>query len=488
MVRYRKLFVFIISLWSSFNLALAQDTSQKVYSFSVDEITRLALQNNFDIQLAQYDAQIAKTKQGVAESIYDTIFEVEVKYRDNQRGRTTTLGGTKNLENDYNLGLSKKLPSGTTLDLDMTNARDWSNSTFATINPSHDSALELTLFQDLGRNFFGIQDRGEVKITKLDIQNSQYTSLEKIETKVAEVQKAYWDLVLFLERVKVEERMLKQAQELYELHKEKIKEGLVETPELLAVEANYHNRVNELLLVQNQAKTKANVLRIILDIADYSVEILPSDGLALSDDLEEATVALKEAFENREDYKRAKNDIDAQNIKLAMTKNNLWPEINLEASFARNGIGDHFNDAVRKITEEDNPDAFVGVTVSFPLENRKAKSEWDAAKIEKAKALVSLKLVERQIAVGIMDQIRTCGVFQEIASNAEQIAQLQLQKLEEEKKQFNFGRSDTDTIIRFQEDVIQAQWKALQDKFNFQVAKIDLRLKEGTLLNKYWKE
>src|SRR3989338_4492024 len=78
------------------------------YTLSLDDVTRLALQNNFDIQMARYDARIAMTRQGEAESIYDTIFEAEVKYLDNQKARTTTILGTKNLENDYNLSLSKK--------------------------------------------------------------------------------------------------------------------------------------------------------------------------------------------------------------------------------------------------------------------------------------------------------------------------------------------------------------------------------------------
>ena len=40
-------------------------------------------------------------------------------------------------------------------------------------------------------------------------------------------------------------------------------------------------------------------------------------------------------------------------------------------------------------------------------------------------------------------------------------------------------------MIRFQEDVIKAQAEALQDQFNYLTAKIDLRVKESTVLNGY---
>ena len=62
--------------------------------------------------------------------------------------------------------------------------------------------------QDLGKNFFGIKDRGDVKVVLIDIESAEYTTLDKIETSIAEVQKAYWDLVLEKELVKVEEEMV----------------------------------------------------------------------------------------------------------------------------------------------------------------------------------------------------------------------------------------------------------------------------------------
>ena len=67
-----------------------------------------------------------------------------------------------------------------------------------------------------------------------------------------------------------------------------------------------------------------------------------------------------------------------------------------------------------------------------------------------------------------------------------QIADLQDQKLKEEEKRFKRGRSDTDTIIRFQEDLNQARLLAAEAKFLYQEELINLRQAEGSLLNEYW--
>ena len=54
-------------------------------------------------------------------------------------------------------------------------------------------------------------DQHQIKITRIDIENTEYTSLEKIENDLAQVQKAYWDLVLHREKVLIEKDMVKQA-------------------------------------------------------------------------------------------------------------------------------------------------------------------------------------------------------------------------------------------------------------------------------------
>ena len=458
----------------------------KIYRLTLEEVTKLALENNFDIQLAKYDTWIKRTDQDVAESIYDTILSAEVKYEDDQRKKTSTISGNKTVNNDYNMSLSKKLPSGTTLDLDMTNNRKWTNSAFVTSSLTHESKLGMSLTQELGKNFLGIQDRGDVKISKIDIENTEYASLGKIEDKIAEVQKAYWDLVYQSEMLKIEEEMVVQAKRLYDLNQEKLINGLVEIPEAVASEANYISRKNDLMFVRNQLKTKVNILKLLLNITDEDIQIEPAYDLKISDISLTFPEALKETFTHRRDYKKALNDIRSKDIKLTMKKNNIWPEINLTASLERNGLGDHFKQAVTQITEEDHPKLFAGLTFNFPLENKDAMAQLKAAQLEKAKVLLNLKLLERQITIDVIDQLRDCNVFKEIAFNSTQIAQLQTKKLEEEEKRFLHGRSDTDTLIRFQEDLIKAKESAVEAARRYHSALVDLLVKEGTLLNQYW--
>ncbi len=479
------LHVFLFCLLS-FAYGDEQKGNQEIFRLSLEETTRLALANNFGIQLAKYDVWIARTDERGVESIYDTILTAKVAYQDNQRKQSTTIFGTKVVDNNYNIGLSKKFSTGTTVRVDVLNNRNFSNSVFSTSPLTHDSTLGMTVTQELGKNFFGIQDRGNIKVTRVDIENTEYTSLEKIEINIAEVQKAYWDLVLQIEQVKIEEDIVEQAKKLYDLQQKKLKDGLVELPEVIASEANYKKRKNALILAENKAKEKSNVLRLLLNITDDNSIIEPTQTFEVPEEKKLLEVFLKNAFQNRRDYKKACNIIKAKNIQLSMKKSNIWPEVNLTATLEKNGLGDHFKQAVTQITEEDNPNFSAGLTVSFPLENQEAKSQLKAAELAKAKEVLKLKLLERQITIAIIDQVRNCNVFQELVFSSEEIAQLQDKKLREEEKRFNQGRSDTDTLIRFQEDLVRARGEAVESKHRYYTALIDLQRKSGELLGKYW--
>ncbi|MFT7538970.1 MAG: outer membrane protein TolC, partial [Lysobacterales bacterium] len=68
------------------------------------------------------------------------------------------------------------------------------------------------------------------------------------------------------------------------------------------------------------------------------------------------------------------------------------------------------------------------------------------------------------------------------------VADLQEKKVREEEKRFSKGRSNTDTLIRFQEDMIQARLSKAQADYAYHVALVNLNKEEGSLLKEYWNE
>jgi outer membrane protein TolC len=463
------------------------EVSNKVY-LTLEEVCELALSNNFDIQLAKFDARYKETDLDKAESIYDTIIEAEVKFEDDRRKAISSFAGTKSETRNYNFGVSQKLPTGTTLEVNFDNQRSWTNSGFTTVNPAHDSSIDFTLKQELGKNFFGIKDRSDVKITKIDIENVQYTSLDRIERMLSDVQKTYWRIAQYLRVVSIREDMLSRGKELFRIDKEKFRKGIIEKPQLVASEANVRQREIDLMLAQNELEYYINKLKLLLNLEDKDKAVLPREDLDLIIQPVEFVQSVKIAFQQRRDYLKAKNEVESKQIKLVMKRKNLWPEINLEASVSRNGLREHFSQAIKDISSEDNPEYFLGLRIEFPLQNREAKSEFNKAEIEKVKALLNLKKIERKILIEIKDGVRNCDILEQRARKQKNIVKLQEEKLAAELERYKYGRSDTDTVIRYQDDLLLSKLLYAQSLSDYKEALIELSLKENTLLESFWKE
>ena len=84
----------------------------------------------------------------------------------------------------------------------------------------------------------------------------------------------------------------------------------------------------------------------------------------------------------------------------------------------------------------------------------------------------------------IDDIVRKARVYNERARDARKIEALQKEKLAEEWKQFGYGRSDSDRMIRFQEDLLRASISALNSFKEYKHSLIDLYLTEDTYLTR----
>lgn len=464
--------------------ASSQSPDNEALYLSLNEVLSLAVANNFDIQLNMYDQLIKETDLNSAKSIYDTTLTLTGEYNYDRNEQASAIFGTSSHEGSAGAKIEKKLVTGTDLTVDFQNARSSSDSAFSTLNPSYESSLELKFVQPLLKNFFGMNDWGDIRITKIDVDNYKLETLDAIEDDLGQVEKAYWDVVASVELVKAREEMHKKAVEFYQINVKKKGLGTSELTDVLSAEANKELRKSELDVEKDDLKVAINNLKLLINHPQTDSEIMPMDGIALNGKAADFAESLKTAFTNRRDYLSAKDDIKAKKIKFNMKRNERWPELDFEGSLLLNGIERVYKDAAADAFTHENPEYTAKFTFTFPLENRQAWSAYNEAKYEKAKALVSLKKTERTIVTEIDDSVRRVNLNKETAMQKKTIEELQRKKLEEEERQFGFGRSDSDRIVRFQESLLQAKIQAVSAFRQYKKSLVDLYLTEDTFLEK----
>jgi len=460
----------------------------EVLVLSLDDVSFMALESSLDVQIARFDAAAKRNDLPAALSIFDTYFTAQASYRSNEFKKSSSLAGSASMDTAYGVGFSKLLPTGTTLSLDLDHTRAFTDSSFASTNPAHEAVASISLKQSLGKNFFGLIDRTNIKITKLDIKNTEWSSLDSIEKALADVQKAYWKLAYLGEEVAIARDMHAKARELLDIYDRKRVFGLIENPEYYGAQANEAKRQNNLLTSVDAVHAARNNLLLLLNQDGRQLRITPRDPITLVSEDVDFDAALTRAIENRRDYKQALNTVKMKKLDLVIKKNSMWPEIDLEASFARNGLNRAHGKAWEGVSQENNTQYSVGLTVQVPLENRKAKADLSTAKIEQAKALLELKVVERKIFTEINNLVMKVKTRIGKVLTRKRVAELETKKLEGEEKRFRLGRSDSDAIIRYQEDVLLARTTHALGLYEYWVSLIDLRVAQGVLLDTYWKE
>jgi len=477
--------VFFI-FWNMTGYSLERESSSAIKKLSINEVSRLALENSLNIQIAKYDAYIKRTELGKEESIFDTFLAVEASYNKDKTKSASSLAATETAAKTYSLELEKKLSTGTTLTIGAVNEKTKTNAAAVTINPANETLGKVSIVQELGKNFFGLADRGEIKITKIEVENSEITSLDNIEEELYNVQKAYWNFVLKDSELKIAEDILKEAKKLHTIYKQKFAIGLAERVDLLAMDANVKVKENNVLQARLEKDTSKNELLFLLNEPDLSLIIEPLDLLNITPSFADLSFSLKESIENRRDYKKIKNKLKAKGIDIVIKQNALWPQIDLQASYLRNGIDSNLSQSFRGITAEDDSEVYFGLTIKVPLENREAKADFKSVNLEKARLLLELKKTERGILKEVNNRVQEVNILKNKVETFAQIAELQREKLNQERKRLKYGRSSSDVVIRYEDDLLGARLSYVKVLYGYRVSLAGLELDKNTLLDKYW--
>lgn len=476
-------FILMLAL-STASSAFAQGAEQAPLKLSLRQAIALAVSNNLDIRLAELDRSISKTRNTAALSGFDPILTLDAHYELDEAENTSTVLGSRQTETTLDVELEKKFLTGTTLNGSLTNSRTSTNSAFSALDPAFRTGWEVGITQAIAKNAAGIIDRAKVAITRLEVQQEDLDAVDRIESSVATTAKAYWEVVKTREQARLRKAALERAQALHRANQEKLELGLIEEPERLASEASVHLRREELTVARTHEHLALREFRLLL--SDRSeVPIEPTEELRFVERSVEFRQSLKQALGHRRDYRQRKLAIEAKRLNLKMTANDLFPSVDLVASFRANGLDQKYAKSFNEISNLENPTYFVGLKTTWTLGDRAARSSHTKAQHEKAKALVELASVEQTMLRDVDGAVRELLRWEEAVRARQAVEEIYRRRLVLEERRFEYGRSNIQNLIDFQEDLIGAEQAAVEAVVAHHQAWIDLKRAEHTLLEIY---
>lgn len=501
--------IYLLSVLLLFTGVWAQ---QKEKSLSLEACIVRAMKNNLNVAVQVLNPELADISVSRAKEKFLPSLSFGYSIENTNSASFSWIEAEEKVSaeySDYSARISQLIPTGGSFSISLYSYKNDTNRKFQTINPSYGSTLRFNFTQPLLKNLGLKINRKEIIIAqnKRDISENQLKVV--LMDTVYNVESAYWNLVYSIENLKVIKQSLELAQDLLAKNKREVEVGTLAPIEILSAEAEVATREADILQAEAMVKNNEDLLKTIVNIASEEEEVdahvIPVDKPAYQKrdvSLEEAMLT---AIENRPDLQATRVDIKSKELDLTYAKNQLLPDLSLQASYWSPGLS---GTQIQYL--DDNPltgvvigeipgrgydslkDAFnfkyknwaVGIALSIPLNSFLSRAEYAQAKVNLKQTMLRLKDQEQQVFLEIKNAVRAVQTDFKRVQAYKVARELAEKTLEAEQKKLKVGLSTNYFVLQYQRDLANArsaELKAIID-YNLSLALLDKAM--GTSLQK----
>ena len=518
-------------------------------SLSLDQAIRLALTNNNSIEIARDDVRIAESGLRSLRGNYDPAFNFTPSYNRNQ---TNGQPATNDVRfNSSFTGLVK--PGGGDYTIFFNNSRTenafvQAQATAGNIGGSRTNALYFTSVgvtynQPLLRNFGVDQNRRQIKIQRKRVAQSDADFRRQTIEIIAQVQRAYWDLVFALRDQQNRVANLNLTKENLRQVEARIAAGAAAPLQKAEVSTELANRESEVLLASQQVSVAENTLKQLLLkdplAAGWSENFVPTDRPVFSMDSVDLDAAIKDAVANRPELSRLKLEKDITDIDIGYFRNQTKPRLDFTTTLSFDGFssaaadsttsqfiplisGDPnsnanaflleqirqlnagnpmdsdiplieippspafltggYSQSLQNMFRSDSPNYSFGVTFSIPLRNSRAKADLATARFQQSRLEAQTRVQEQSIIVEVRNAVQAVETSRQrvlTARRARENAEIQL---DGERKLYDVGRSTTFLLFQRENALTNARNAEIRAETDYNKALADLQRVTSTTL------
>ena len=510
---------------------------------TLQDAVELALENSMDIAVQRYvpwfaDTDILATEAGaqpfgiagaeIRQSFanvpflnYDPTFTSQISYDDRKTpvnnpltsgtGATAQAASLVTHTATYNNSVTEGFSTGTIATLAWNNIRSSSGSTFNFFNPAVQSALVVSLQQELLNGFGRWVNLRNIMIAKNNRKLADYVFEQQAITTVTNTITAYWEMVFARANVEVLQQAVATSQRLYGDNKKQLEIGTMAPLDVTRAEAQLALDQQNLIIAQTVKMQDEQILKNAITSDPLApnlinVEIIPTDKATPPQATEAASFeeSIKEAFQKRPELLEQAINITNAGIDARATGIALRPTASLFAQYTSQGLagvspingipittagapvvnangtpvgGDFvplistpvigrneqgFTTAQSQIFHNTFPDYLVGVNVQIPIRNR-------AAQATNQHSILTLRQIEAQMQqlknLAVVDVRNTYIALQQgrvQVTTASEQRKLQQETFDAEQKKYQLGASTVYNVILTQRDLVNAQGQELR--------------------------
>ena len=325
-----------------------------------DAIT-MALESNRDIEIERLNVQMTEFDLRGSKGAYDPLFNASVYY-DWRNAPTANLlftgpGGTAitdNLVGTANYGQRNPWQGGY-FSAVFDNNRSTSNNPFNVLNPNYATSLTFTYTQPLWRGRNIDQPRRQIRIAKrrLDLSDSQFR--QRAVEIIAQVQRAYWDLVFARRDRDIKRDSVKLAETQLEHNKRLVEAGALAPADVISAQVEVERRTDEAEAALDAIQRAENALKTLIlqpsNTDQWKASFEPVEAPQVDRAAEiPLPDALRLAFANRPEAEQFRLREDINRIDTDYYRNQAKPQIDFYSTYGSLGLAGAPRNEINPIT------------------------------------------------------------------------------------------------------------------------------------------
>jgi HAE1 family hydrophobic/amphiphilic exporter-1 len=477
---------------------------------TLNDAIKHALENNNEIEVARDEVRYQETQVRSLQGVYDPIYTITPTYQNNITPVTFITSGAPSgklstTQFSFDPALNKRFElGGGTYELRFNNSKNTTSAINSTLNPYYSSNLSLSITQPLQRNRSIDNSRRQIRIQKKRLEQSDADFRLRTIDVITQVQRAYWDLVFSLRDQQNQLENLNLTRENLRRVEAQIAVGTKAPLERAEVQTELANRESSLLIaVQNVSIAENNLKQLILkdqSAPEWSAQITPTDTPRFDASPVNLNEALKEARENRPELRRLRLQDDISQIDLQYFKNQMRPQIDLQATFATTGLagspcqgstcqgtppaflqGGYTRD-LRNLIGIDTRNIAVGVAIQIPIKNTTAKANYAGTRIVQEQLQASMRSQDQVIEVDVRNAAQAVETSRRRVLAAREARANAEMQLEGEQRLYQVGRSTTFLLFQRENALTNARNAELRAETDYNKALADLQRATSTTL------
>ncbi|HTJ08713.1 MAG TPA: TolC family protein [Candidatus Binataceae bacterium] len=500
-----------------------------VRGLSLKEAIYIGLANNPNVKVAELDPLGSEEAVEVANGAFDPALTAEGDIIKSVVPVTSPfqVSGSRAFTNklyDWDFGLNKvsALTNGT-IGLTFNNERAYSNSSFASINPSYVPQLALSVSQPLLRNFGWNFATLNVRIAESSQKQSQWNMEQSIEDFVLRIGTDYWNVVQAEENLQVAEYALRLNSDLVRQNRIALQVGTLAPIDLQEAQSAEATSAANVYTAQAAQRAARAALRqdVMMNPASTFVpqEIEPTDKPNPTREMiPNEEVALETAIQYRPSLEGMREAIRGALMQVKFSENQTLPQLNLGAQFGLNStagtshcirnfsgltsgncaatplvpgsgtklpFGGIYGDALNRLFGTSFYNYAAVLNFAYPIDNAAARSVLAQTRVQYESLRMQYRASISTAVVAVQTALANLEADHKRVQATRQATYFAAQSLHDEEIRFKVGMATTHDLLQFQEQLISAQGNQVQAEVDLEDARLSLEHEQGTLLRAF---